>query len=194
VPDGAAITMPVLDDVFTLLLSLDTLKPHPSLPKRLGPLLRDLSKPIPSQDPKLLAELIHALWITNRDQTAEYKMANVISAIDRGDQQQAHDALLDLSKITPEWPEVSYKQAIVALMQGETDAALRHLGNTLRLEPRHFAALSLFGQICLDCDRLFEARIALLKAFELNPHLKGVKEVILAIDRTLDSPNNRLNG
>ena len=186
--------MPVLDDVFTLLLSLDTLKPHPSLPKRLGPLLRDLSKPIPSQDPKLLAELIHALWITNRDQTAEYKMANVISAIDRGDQQQAHDALLDLSKITPEWPEVSYKQAIVALMQGETDAALRHLGNTLRLEPRHFAALSLFGQICLDCDRLFEARIALLKAFELNPHLKGVKEVILAIDRTLDSPNNRLNG
>jgi len=79
-------------------------------------------------------------------------------------------------------------------MRGETQAAIHFIGDTLRLEPRHFAALSLFGQICLDCDRLYEARIALQKALETNPHLKGVKEAILAIDSTLDSPNNRLNG
>ena len=186
--------MPALDDVFALLLSLNTLTPHPSLPKRLGPLLKDLKNPVPSRDPKLLAELIHALWITNRDQAAEHEMAKAITAIDCGDTRQAEEALCHLAMIKPEWPEVSYKQAIVALMRGETQAAIHFIGDTLRLEPRHFAALSLFGQICLDCDRLYEARIALQKALETNPHLKGVKEAILAIDSTLDSPNNRLNG
>ena len=186
--------MPALDDVFALLLSLDTLTPHPSLPKRLGPLLQDLSNPVPAQDPKLLAELIHALWITNPDKVAENEMAIIIMAIDRGDSMQAHKALLHLSRIKPEWAEVSYKQAIVALMRGETDAAIGHLGHTLRLEPRHFAALSLFGQICLDCDRLYEARIALRQALAINPYLRGVKETILAIDGVVDSPNNRLNG
>jgi len=186
--------MPALDDVFALLLSLDTLTPHPSLPKRLGPLLKDLKNPVPSRDPKLLAELIHALWITNRDEAAEAEMANVITAIDCGDARQAEEALRHLAMLKPEWPEVSYKQAIVAMMRGETQAAIGHIGDTLRLEPRHFAALSLFGQICLDCDRLYEARIALQQALSINPHLKGVKEAILAINNALDSPGNRLNG
>ncbi len=186
--------MPALDDVFALLLSLDTLTPHPSLPKRLGPLLQELKNPVSSCDPRQLVELIHALWITNRDPMAENEMAEAIMAIDHGDSKRAYQVLLHLSRLKPEWPEVSYKRAIVALMTGETDAAIRHLGDTLRLEPRHFAALSLFGQICLDCDRLYEARIALRKALETNPHLNGVEETVLAIDSTLDSPNNRLNG
>ena len=186
--------MPALDDVFALLLSLDAIKPHPSLPKRLGPLLQDLKNPVSSRDPGQLAELIHALWITNSDQTAENEMAEAITAIDHGDSKRAYQVLLHLSRLKPEWPEVSYKQAIVGLMKGQTEAAIGHLGDTLRLEPRHFAALSLFGQICLDCNRLYEARIALQKALETNPNLKGVNEAILAIDSTLNSPNNRLNG
>jgi len=186
--------MPALDDVFALLLSLDAIKPHPSLPKRLGPLLQDLKNPVSSRDPGQLVELIHALWISNRDPMAENEMAEAITAIDHGDSNRAYEVLLRLSTLKPEWPEVSYKQAIVGLMKGQTEAAIGHLGDTLRLEPRHFAALSLFGQICLDCDRLYEARIALQKSIQINRHLKGVKEAILAIDRALDSPNNRLNG
>ena len=79
-PEVALSVLPAFDEVFALLLTLDTIKPHPSLPKRLGPLLKDLQKPAPSRDPKILAELVHALWITNRDSHAEELMAEAITS------------------------------------------------------------------------------------------------------------------
>lgn len=186
--------IPELDDVFALILTLDTIKPHPSLPKRLGPLLQDLQKPVSTRDPKTLAELIHALWITHPDHDAENAMADAITAIDQGEAKKAHVVLLNLSSVKPEWPEVSYKLAIVSLMMGNPLSAIRHLGDALRLEPRHFAALSLFGQICIDCDRLYEARLSLQRAIAANPHLKGVKETISALNDILHPANYHLNG
>ncbi len=193
-PEVALSVLPAFDEVFALLLTLDTIKPHPSLPKRLGPLLKDLQKPAPSRDPKVLAELVHALLITNRDSHAVELMAEAITHIDCGQAKSARILLDQLAPLQPNWPEVAYKQAITALMLGETERAVRHLGDTIQLEPRHFAALSLFGQICLDCDRLYEARIALQMAFDRNPHLNGVKETLLAIDTVLDPRDKRLNG
>jgi len=186
--------IPVLDDVFALILTLDGIQPHPSLPKRLGLLLRDLQRARPTRDPKTLAELIHALWISHPNPEAETMMGEAISAIDQGDAHNAHVALLKLSALQPEWPEVSYKRAVVALMTGAQQAAIGHLGETLRLEPRHFAALSLFGQICIDYERFYEARLALQKALATNPHLNGVKETISAIDAVLHAEAYRLNG
>ena len=194
VPDALPHAIPELDAVFALILTLDTIKPHPSLPKRLGPLLQDLQKPVPTRDPKTLAELIHALWITHPDHGAESAMADAITAIDKGEAKKAHVVLRNLSSLKPEGAEVSYKLAVASLMMGETQSAIRHLGDTLRIEPRHFAALSLFGQICIDCDRLYEARLSLQRAIATNPHLKGVKETILAINDILHPAKYRLNG
>ncbi len=186
--------MRALDDVFALILTLNRIKPHPSLPKRLGPLLSDLKKPLPSRDPKELAELVHALWISNRDAKAEQLMADAIAAIDQQKPEQAKELIEKLMRLCPAWSEAYYKRAIVALMLNNPSEAVSLLGETVRLEPRHFAAISLFGQICLDHNRLHEARAALQIALEMNPHLKGVADTISAIHRKLIAEDNRLNG
>ena len=120
-------------------------------------------------------------------------MADVIAAIENQKPERARSLLDVLGKLQPDWAEVYYKQAVVALMMTQPNDAIAYLGATLRLEPRHFAAISLFGQICLDLHRLHEARFALQRALYQNPHLKGLKEAISSISHRLDAPNNRLN-
>jgi predicted Zn-dependent protease len=193
VPDPKSENVPALDAVFALLLALDALTPHPSLPKRLGPLLKDLQQPVPSRERQELTELIHALWISNPSAEASALMADAISAIDNQTPAKARSVLDVLVDQQPNWAEVHYKRAIVALMTERPNDAIAHLGETLRLEPRHFAAMSLFGQICLDLDRLYEARFALQRALHQNPHLKGLKETISSISQQVDARNNRLN-
>jgi tetratricopeptide (TPR) repeat protein len=120
-------------------------------------------------------------------------MADAISAIDTQNPKKAQAILDALVGLKPDWAEVYYKQAIVALMTSRPKDAIDYLGETLRLEPRHFAAISLFGQICLDLDRWHEARFAFQRALYQNPHLKGLKEAISSISQRLDSRNQRLN-
>gem|GEM_PF-810779 len=188
--DGNA---PALDAVFALLLSLDTIKPHPLLPKRLGPLLKALQQPLSPREREEMTELIHALWISNPCPEATALMAEAISAIDAQHPRRAQAVLGSLVALKPDWAEVYYKQAITALMTARPHDAISHLGETLRLEPRHFAAISLFGQICLDLDRWHEARFAFQRALHQNPHLKGLNEAISSISKVLDSWDNRLN-
>jgi hypothetical protein len=45
-------------------------------------------------------------------------------------------------------------------------------------DPRHFGAVSGFGQICLRNGFLNEARAAFQVALSLNPHLQGLREII----------------
>jgi len=193
VPDPESANLPALDAVFALLHSLDAIKPHPSLPKRLGPLLKALQQPVQSRDRQELTELIHALWISNHCSEAAALMADAISAIDKQSPDHARSLLDCLVERQPDWAEVYYKQAVVALMTSRPNDAIAHLGETLRREPRHFAAMSLFGQVCLDLDRLHEARFALQRALHQNPHLKGLKEAISSISQQFDARNNHLN-
>ncbi len=120
-------------------------------------------------------------------------MAEAISAIDTQNPESAQVILNSLVALKPDWAEVYYKQAIVAMMTARPHDAISHLGETLRLEPRHFAAISLFGQICLDLDRWHEARFAFQRALHQNPHLKGLREAISSISQRLDSRNKPLN-
>ena len=120
-------------------------------------------------------------------------MADAISAIDKQSPDHARSLLDRLVERQPDWAEVYYKQAVVALMTSRPNDAIAHLGETLRREPRHFAAMSLFGQVCLDLDRLHEARFALQRALHQNPHLKGLKEAISSISQQFDARNNHLN-
>jgi hypothetical protein len=53
---------------------------------------------------------------------------------------------------------------------------------TLLLEPRHFGAVAGFGQICLRNGHLNEARAAFQVALSINPHLRGLRELIAELD------------
>jgi Flp pilus assembly protein TadD len=78
----------------------------------------------------------------------------------------------------PTWPEAWNKRATLAFIEKRDAECLADIARVLELEPRHFGAVSGFGQICLRRGHLNEARAAFQVALAINPHLQGLREII----------------
>jgi len=62
---------------------------------------------------------------------------------------------------------------------------VRDIERTLELEPRHFGALSGLGLIYVQIGNEQAALKAFKQAFEINPHLEGVKANIESIEKSM---------
>jgi tetratricopeptide (TPR) repeat protein len=173
-----------LDRVLGLVLGAKTRAPASHLPKRLNGLFRELGKAEPANDPDDIEDLIWALWISHPEGRAATAMANACEAMAMGAFDLAKPILDELVARYPDWPEAWNKRAILAFIAKQDEACLDDIERTLRLEPRHFGAISGFAQICVRQRRPVEAKAALTIALEIDPHLRGLREII---DR-LDSP------
>jgi tetratricopeptide (TPR) repeat protein len=170
---------PVLfDELLELVLSLPGRKPAACLPRRLAGLFQDLARPEPVRDPDDLCDLIWGHWISHADKDACSAMAAVIEAMDLGAFDLARPMLDRLVAAEPQWAEAWNKRGTLAFIEKRDDEALLDIEQTLLLEPRHFGAISGFGQICLRHGRLAEARAAFQVALAINPHLCGLSEAI----------------
>lgn len=170
-----------IDAVFPLVLELRGRQPAASLPRRLDALFRELGKPTPARDPDEIEELIWALWIGHEDQRAAADMAAAVEAMSKGALDLA-DAVFDrLVTDYPDWPEAWNKRAILDFIAKRDAQCVANIGKALQLEPRHFGAVAGFAQICLRQNRPREARAAFQVALAINPHLRGLNEIISEI-------------
>ena len=166
-----------IEPVFSLILDLPGRRPAAELPRRLGALFREL-KTATAERADEIEDLIWALWISHEDRTAEEIMGAAVEALASGDLAQARSLLDHLVDRHPDWPEAWNKRATLAFIEKRDAACLADIRRTLELEPRHFGAVSGFGQICLRQKHLNEARAAFQVALALNPHLEGLREII----------------
>jgi Flp pilus assembly protein TadD len=95
---------------------------------------------------------------------------------------QARPLLDHLVETYPDWAEAWNKRATLAFIEKRDADSVRDIEQVLEREPRHFAAVSGFGQICLRNGHLNEARVAFRVALTLNPHLEGLRELIDELD------------
>jgi tetratricopeptide (TPR) repeat protein len=167
-----------IDTVFRLLLDLGQQEPSANIPSRLKGLFRELSEPHPTRSSEEIEDLIWGLWISHEDQTADEAMAKAVEAMAEGEFQKARTVLDGLIALHPDWAEAWNKRATLNFIEKRDADSLRDIEQTLRLEPRHFAAISGFGQICLRHGHLNEAKAAFQVALAINPHLEGLREII----------------
>ncbi|MCU0883983.1 MAG: hypothetical protein MUC44_03395 [Beijerinckiaceae bacterium] len=167
-----------LDRVLELVLDARSRLPANHLPKRLNGLFRELGKPEPANDPDDIEDLIWALWISHPEGRAATAMANACEAMAAGAFDLAKPILDELVERYPDWPEAWNKRAILAFIARQDEACLADIERTLRLEPRHFGAISGFAQLCVRQRRHVEAKAALTIALEIDPHLRGLRELI----------------
>ncbi|MCX7323170.1 MAG: hypothetical protein NTZ14_01755 [Hyphomicrobiales bacterium] len=171
-----------IDRVLGLVLEAKSRPPAGHLPKRLNGLFRELGKPEPANDPDDIEDLIWALWISHPEGVAATAMANACEAMAAGAFDLAKPILDELVARYPDWPEAWNKRAILAFIARQDEACLADIERTLRLEPRHFGAISGFAQICVRQRRPVEAKAALTIALEIDPHLRGLRELIDSLD------------
>ncbi len=174
-----------LDPVLRLVLELASRKPAPGQPRRLKGLFKELSEPEPKRPAEEIEDLIWAIWVSHETRGAEETMGAAIEAMASGTLQQARPLLDHLVEAYPDWAEAWNKRATLAYIENRDADSLADIRRTLEIEPRHFGAISGFGQICLRNGHLNEARAAFQIALAINPHLEGVQELLDELDPQL---------
>ena len=101
------------------------------------------------------------------------------------DYPQAETRLSMLVNTWPGFAEGWNKRATLNFLRSRDKPSVRDIQQVLALEPRHFGALSGFGQICLRHGRLAHALSAFEAALAVHPHLASVKAAVDAVSAEL---------
>ena len=87
-------------------------------------------------------------------------------------------AILSFNRLvdrSPDFAEAWNRRATLHYLMGNDEASIRDIEETLRLEPRHFGALSGLGLIMLRNDRPLAALRSFEAALEVHPHLPAAR-------------------
>lgn len=171
------VPLPV-DSLFGLILDLPSRSPAPGMPRDLDGLFRELARTESERPPEDIEDMIWAIWASHEDEKAEEAMGAAIEALTSGALKQARPLLDHLVSRHPDWAEAWNKRATLNVIEKRDADSLRDIARTLELEPRHFGAISGFGQICLRHGHLNEARAAFQIALAINPHLTDLREML----------------
>ncbi len=110
-------------------------------------------------------------------------MRGAITALETGDPTTADHELNMMVKRWPNWAEAWNKRATLRFVEERDADSLDDIGRTLELEPRHFGALSGFGQICLRARDISSALLVFEHAVAINPNMDSVRQVAEALRR-----------
>jgi len=171
-------------DVLKLVLDLDRRLPAASASSRLSALFRALQSEPPSGKPQELEDLIWAIWGDHENRTAAAAMEQAVHALAAKRYTAAEGMLNRLVTAYPDWSEAWNKRATLYFIQNRDSESVADIRRTLELEPRHFGAVSGFGQICLRCGDGVGALASFEAALRINPHLDGLKQAVRELSGT----------
>jgi tetratricopeptide (TPR) repeat protein len=106
--------------------------------------LHDAQTPAEAQQ---IALSIERLWLQTPSVTASLLMQRAAASIDAQKFPLALELLDKLVLLEPDWAEAWNERATVKFMAGDLDGAMADFTKTIRLEPRHFGALTGMGLV-----------------------------------------------
>jgi len=163
--------------------------PHPQRGDRTRNLdfLFGALKAAPDDDSvKLVENRIWALWMASGSDTANLLMSRVKKAVEVNDLDLAIQLLDSIVKIKPDYVEAWNRRATIHYMRKDFSEALLDIRQVLRLEPRHFGALSGLGMILQEFGDEKHALEVFRRALEINPHLAKVPDLVKSLSEKVE--------
>ncbi|MEZ5931386.1 MAG: tetratricopeptide repeat protein [Alphaproteobacteria bacterium] len=145
---------------------------------RLDALFERLKETDDPADAAGLQQRIWQIWIESDDAASSQLMRRGMTAMASGEHETALDAFDALVAQAPDFAEAWNKRATVYYLLGRLDESVSDIQQTLKLEPRHFGALSGLALIYDAIDNPDAAIRSLEAALAINPHLQGSQERI----------------
>jgi tetratricopeptide (TPR) repeat protein len=174
--------------------AIEPMKPPEDLPKpQRGDRTRNLDflfgalKVAPDDDSaKQVENRIWALWLASGSDTANLLMTRAKAAIDGNDLDLALRLLDAIIKVKPDYVEAWNRRATIHYMRKEFGAALQDIHEVLKLEPRHFGAMSGLGMILQEFGDEKHALEVFRRALEINPHLQKVPDLVKTLSEKVE--------
>ena len=120
---------------------------------------------------------IWKLWLNNGTSDASNtQMQKGVDLLNNAKLDQALSIFIDISKKDPKWAESYNKIATIKFLKGDYLGSINDIKKTLKLEPRHFGAISGLVQINIILKKYEEALINLEYVLKIHPYI-GIKKL-----------------
>jgi len=125
------------------------------------------------------------IWIRSDDNVIGILMGQGLEAMARSDMRAALGKFDQIVKIAPAFAEGWNKRATVHYLLGNYTESLDDIERTLKLEPRHFGALSGRGLVLLELEDMKAALESFEAALKVYPKLPGASHNAEALRREI---------
>ena len=138
------------------------------------------------QTAKAVEQRIWVLWMHSPSDTTSLLMTRVQKAIEQKDLDLALKLLDAIVKINPDYVEAWNRRATIYYMKKDYGRSLADIRQVLRLEPRHFGALTGFGLILQDIGNDKQALEVYRRALEVYPKLERVPDIVKTLEQKIE--------
>ena len=128
---------------------------------------------------------IWRIWTESGSDTVDLFMRDAMTAMARGEFDQALENINTVIEMDPEFAEGWNKRATIYYLMGNFDASVGDIVHTLDLEPRHFGALAGLGLIYDQIDDPEGALKAYKRALEVHPFLPHARRRVEQLSKEL---------
>jgi len=160
------------------------------MPAMLDVLFADLKVEKDADAVEEIEDNIWELWSVRHDLDLDDRMQHAIAAISQQAWGDAEAVLNDLVRDVPDWAEVFNKRATLYHLIDRDTQSVADIQRVLKLEPRHFGALSGLGKICLRHDEAVTALFAFDAALNVHPNLDNVRGTAESLRRQIRTTLN----
>jgi tetratricopeptide (TPR) repeat protein len=130
------------------------------------------------EDSKPLAAAIERLWLRNESETANLLMQRAVASINAGHLPLALAILDKIVMLEPDWAEAWNKRAATRFLADDLDGAMVDINQVLKLEPRHFGALTGMGFMLKKAGLDKRALEAFRRALAIYPQQSEVRKLV----------------
>lgn len=139
-----------------------------------------------SDSAKAVEQRIWAQWIVSKSDTTNLLMTRVKTATEAKDYELALKLLDAVIQLKPNYVEGWNRRATIHYMQKDFGGAMLDLEHVLRLEPRHFGALTGLGLIMQEIGNDKLALDAFRRALAVYPRLERVPDMVKKLSESVD--------
>lgn len=129
---------------------------------------------------------IWTAWLESGSATVDLLMRRGMLAQERGELSAARDFYSAAIRLDPAYAEAWHRRASVFLQEDNVGGALSDIGETLKREPRHFAALVGLGLVLEQLDKKKEALEAYRSALKLYPWMEEARAGAARLEPMID--------
>ena len=146
--------------------------------KILDELFDRLGKAQDESEAKGIAGAIDRVWMRSGSDTADLLMNRAMQAISHKNWKLSQDLLDKVVVIDPYWAEAWNKRATARFFTEDYFGSMADLAEVLKLEPRHYAALTGMGFILQRTGFDKRALQVFRRALEINPQQEDIRKTV----------------